>query len=46
VSELTFASVDFIGAKLRGALLGCLPGEQLARLRLPIAGHAPAHGEF
>jgi hypothetical protein len=36
----------FGGADLRDALLGCLLGEQVARLRLPVAGHPPAHWNF
>jgi hypothetical protein len=40
------SSMAFGGADLRDALLGCLLGEQVARLRLPLAGHPPAHWGF
>jgi hypothetical protein len=40
------SSMAFGGADLRDGLLGCLLGEQVARLRLPLAGHPPAHWNF
>ena len=40
------SSMAFGGNDLHDALLGCLLGEQVARLRLPLAGHPPAHWKF
>jgi sugar lactone lactonase YvrE len=37
------SSIAFIGADRRAAVLGCLLGDQLATLRLPVAGVAPTH---
>jgi sugar lactone lactonase YvrE len=37
------SSIAFAGADRRTAVLGCLLGERLATLRLPVAGVAPAH---
>jgi sugar lactone lactonase YvrE len=37
------SSIVFTGADRRTAVLGCLDGDRLATLRLPVAGHAPLH---
>lgn len=37
------SSIAFCGPDRRDALLGCLLGDKLQRLRLPAAGAAPAH---
>jgi sugar lactone lactonase YvrE len=37
------SSIAFSGADRRTAVLGCLLGEQLTTLRLPVAGVAPPH---
>jgi sugar lactone lactonase YvrE len=37
------SSIAFAGADRRTAVLGCLLGERLALLRLPVAGIAPTH---
>jgi sugar lactone lactonase YvrE len=37
------SSIAFAGADRRTALLGCLLGDRIASLRLPVAGVAPAH---
>jgi hypothetical protein len=37
------SSIAFAGADRRTAVLGCLLGERLATLRLPVAGVAPTH---
>jgi hypothetical protein len=37
------SSIAFSGADRRTAVLGCLLGERLATLRLPVAGVAPTH---
>ena len=37
------SSIAFSGADRRCAVLGCLLGDQLALLRLPVAGVAPTH---
>jgi sugar lactone lactonase YvrE len=37
------SSIAFTGADRRTAVLGCLLGEQLVTLRLPVAGVAPTH---
>jgi sugar lactone lactonase YvrE len=37
------SSIAFSGADRRTAVLGCLLGEQLTTLRLPVAGVAPTH---
>jgi sugar lactone lactonase YvrE len=40
------SSVAFAGADRRTAVLGCLLGERLATLRLPVAGVKPAHWHY
>jgi sugar lactone lactonase YvrE len=40
------SSIAFAGADRRTAVLGCLLGERLATLRLPVAGVAPTHWNF
>lgn len=40
------SSMAFAGADLRDAYLGCLLGQSIARIRLPLAGHPPAHWDF
>jgi sugar lactone lactonase YvrE len=40
------SSIAFAGADRRTAVLGCLLGDRLARLRLPVAGAAPTHWNF
>jgi sugar lactone lactonase YvrE len=40
------SSIAFSGADRRTAVLGCLLGERLATLRLPVAGVAPTHWHF
>jgi len=40
------SSIAFAGADRRTAVLGCLLGEHLATLRLPVAGVAPTHWSF
>ncbi len=40
------SSIAFAGADRRTAVLGCLLGEHLESVRLPVAGVAPAHWEF
>ncbi len=40
------SSLAFGGADLRTGYLGCLLGDQLASLRMPVAGHPPIHWEF
>ena len=40
------SSIAFTGADRRTAVLGCLLGERLATLRLPVAGVAPTHWSF
>lgn len=40
------SSIAFTGADRRTAVLGCLLGDSLARLRLPVAGHAPVHWSY
>lgn len=41
ISSLAFGGVD-----LRTAYLGCLLGDRLATLRMPVAGHPPTHWNF
>jgi sugar lactone lactonase YvrE len=40
------SSIAFAGADRRTAVLGCLLGDRLATLRLPVAGIAPTHWQF
>jgi len=40
------SSIAFTGADRRTAVLGCLLGDRLATLRLPVAGVAPAHWHY
>lgn len=40
------SSLAFGGADLRDGYLGCLLGEQIGKIRLPIAGLAPAHWHY
>jgi sugar lactone lactonase YvrE len=40
------SSVAFAGGDRRTAVLGCLLGERLATLRLPVAGVAPTHWHY
>ena len=40
------SSIAFAGTDRRTAVLGCLLGERLATLRLPVAGVAPAHWHY
>lgn len=40
------SSIAFAGTDRRTAVLGCLLGEQLATLRLPVAGVKPTHWDF
>ena len=40
------SSIAFAGADRRTAVLGCLLGDQLACLQLPVAGVAPAHWNY
>lgn len=40
------SSIAFAGADRRSAVLGCLLGDRLATLRLPVAGVAPTHWNF
>ncbi|MGL6111606.1 MAG: SMP-30/gluconolactonase/LRE family protein, partial [Rubrivivax sp.] len=40
------SSIAFAGADRRTAVLGCLLGERLALLRLPVAGVAPTHWPY
>jgi sugar lactone lactonase YvrE len=40
------SSIAFAGADRRTAVLGCLLGERLATLRLPVAGVAPTHWHY
>jgi hypothetical protein len=40
------SSIAFAGPDRRSAVLGCLLGDRLATLRLPVAGVAPTHWNF
>lgn len=40
------SSIAFCGADRRSAVLGCLLGDRLATLRLPVAGAAPTHWNY
>ena len=40
------SSIAFAGVDRRDALLGCLLGDQLVKLRLPVAGVAPTHWDY
>ena len=40
------SSIAFAGADRRTAVLGCLLGDRLATLRLPVAGVAPTHWHY
>ena len=40
------SSIAFAGADRRTAVLGCLLGDRLATLRLPVAGVAPTHWDY
>ncbi|MCB2006068.1 MAG: SMP-30/gluconolactonase/LRE family protein [Rhodoferax sp.] len=42
----SISSIAFAGADRRTALLGCLLGDTLHRLRLPVAGQAPIHWSY
>ena len=42
----SISSIAFAGADRRTAVLGCLLGERLATLRLPVAGVPPSHWSF
>lgn len=40
------SSLAFGGPELKTAYLGCLLGDRLATLRMPVAGHPPIHWNF
>ncbi len=40
------SSLAFGGSDLRTGYLGCLLGERIATLRMPVAGHPPLHWHF
>jgi len=40
------SSLAFAGADLRTGYLGCLLGESIAQLAMPVAGHPPAHWNY
>ena len=40
------SSIAFAGVDRRDALLGCLLGDQLFRLKLPVTGVAPTHWDY
>ena len=40
------SSLAFGGTDLRDGYLGCLLGDQIAKMRMPVAGYAPVHWEF
>ncbi len=40
------SSIAFAGPNLKTAVLGCLLGDRLATLQLPVSGVAPAHWNF
>jgi hypothetical protein len=40
------SSIAFAGTDRRTAVLGCLLGDRLATLRLPVAGVAPTHWHY
>jgi hypothetical protein len=40
------SSIAFAGPDRRTAVLGCLLGDRLATVRLPVAGVAPIHWNF
>ena len=40
------SSIAFTGADRRSAVIGCLLGDRLATLRLPVAGAAPNHWHY
>jgi sugar lactone lactonase YvrE len=40
------SSIAFTGPERRGAVLGCLHGDRLAMLDMPVAGAAPVHWNF
>lgn len=40
------SSIAFTGPERRGAVLGCLLGDRLATLDMPVAGVAPTHWDF
>jgi len=40
------SSIAFTGPERRGAVLGCLLGDRLATLDMPVAGMAPTHWDF
>jgi len=40
------SSIAFTGPERRGAVLGCLLGDRLATLDMPVAGAAPVHWNF
>lgn len=40
------SSIAFTGPERRGAVLGCLLGDRLATLGMPVAGLAPTHWHF
>ncbi len=40
------SSLAFGGADLQTAYLGCLLGDSIAHIRMPVAGHAPNHWNF
>jgi sugar lactone lactonase YvrE len=40
------SSIAFTGHQRRGAVLGCLLGDRLATLDMPVAGMAPTHWDF
>jgi sugar lactone lactonase YvrE len=42
----SLSSIAFGGSDLRTAYLGCLLGDRLATLRMPVAGHPPTHWNY
>lgn len=40
------SSIAFGGPDLRTGFLGCLLGESIARLKMPVAGHPPVHWRY
>jgi hypothetical protein len=40
------SSLAFGGPDLRTGYLGCLLGESVATLRMPVAGHPPIHWNY
>jgi hypothetical protein len=40
------SSIAFGGPDLRSGFLGCLLGDRIARVPMPVAGTAPVHWEY